>query len=163
MNLKGTIIPHGQPDNWYHLIEDEAQSFPRGMVNLIGGELDVDDPRLRTNWTSQSLQHCSVGYHPYHTNDLATKAYPCNCNQEHKQKQKMQSNKLDYEMGSHKPKNGDTVQWQIDSKQNPKTLMWRWLLYIKYYGTCKSSGRNPKGFQHGTWANGPTDGETAPW
>jgi hypothetical protein len=38
--------------------------LPRGTVNLIGGELDVDDPRLRTNRTSQSVHHCSVGYHP---------------------------------------------------------------------------------------------------
>jgi hypothetical protein len=52
---------------------------------LIGGELDIDDPRLRTNRTLQSLHHCSVGYHPCHTNDLATKAYPRKCNQEHKQ------------------------------------------------------------------------------
>jgi hypothetical protein len=34
----------------------------------------------------------------------------------------MQSNKLDYKMESHKPMNGDTVWWQIKSKQtlNPK-------------------------------------------
>jgi hypothetical protein len=81
----------------------------RGTVNLIGGELDVDDPRLRTNRTPQSLHHCSVGYHPCHTNDLTTKAYPCKRNQEHKQEQEMQSNRLDYEMGSHKLMNGDTV------------------------------------------------------
>jgi hypothetical protein len=31
----------------------------------------------------------------------------------------MQSNRLDYEMGSHKPMNGDTVWWQNESKQNP--------------------------------------------
>jgi hypothetical protein len=31
----------------------------------------------------------------------------------------MQSNKLDYKMESHKPMNGDTVWWQIKSKQNP--------------------------------------------
>jgi hypothetical protein len=82
---------------------------PRGTVNLIGRELDVDDPRLRTNRTSQSLHHCSVGYHPCHTNDLATKAYPCKRNQEHKQEQEMQSNRLDYEVESHKPMNDDTV------------------------------------------------------
>jgi hypothetical protein len=86
-----------------------SPDLPRGTVNLIGGELDVDDPRLRTNRTPQSLHHCSIGYHPCHTNDLATKAYPCKCNQEHKQEQEMQSNRLDYEMGSHKPMNGDTV------------------------------------------------------
>jgi hypothetical protein len=53
-----------------------SPDLPRGKVNLIGGELDVDDPRLRMNRTLQSLHHCSVGYHPCYTNDLATKAYP---------------------------------------------------------------------------------------
>jgi hypothetical protein len=81
----------------------------RGTVNLLGGELDVDEPRLRTNGTSQSLRHCSIGYHPYHMNDLATKAYPGKRNQEHKQEQEMQSNKLGYVMGSHKPMNGNIV------------------------------------------------------
>jgi putative ribosome biogenesis GTPase RsgA len=47
------------------------------------------------------------------------KAYPCKRNQEHKQQQGMQSNRFDYEMKSHKPMNGDTVWWQIESKQNP--------------------------------------------
>jgi hypothetical protein len=94
-----------------------SPDVPRGMVNLIGGELDVDEPRLWTIGTSQSLHHCSVGYHPCHTDDLAMKAYPCKCNQEHKQEQDMQSNKLGYEMGSNKPMNSDTVRWQIASKQ----------------------------------------------
>jgi hypothetical protein len=86
-----------------------SPDFPRGTVNLIGRELDVDDPRLRTNRTPQSLHHCSVGYHPCHMNDLAMKAYPYKRNQEHKQEQEMQSSRLDYEMGSHKPMNGDPV------------------------------------------------------
>jgi hypothetical protein len=42
-------------------------------------------------------------------NDLTMKAYSCKRNQEHKQEPEMQSNRLDYEMGSHKPMNGDTV------------------------------------------------------
>jgi hypothetical protein len=71
-----------------------SPDLPKGTVNLIGGELDVDDPRLRTNRTSQSLHHCSVCYHPCHTNDLATVAYPCKRNQEHKEEQKMQANNL---------------------------------------------------------------------
>jgi hypothetical protein len=62
-----------------------SPDHPRGTVNLIGGELDVDDPRLRTNRTLQSLHHCSIGYHLCHTNDLAIMAYPCKRNQEHKQ------------------------------------------------------------------------------
>jgi hypothetical protein len=86
-----------------------SPDLPRGTINLIGGQLDVDDPRLRTNRTPQSLHHCSVGYHSCHMNDLATKSYPCKCNQEHKEEQEMQSNRLDYEMGSHKPMNGDSV------------------------------------------------------
>jgi hypothetical protein len=93
--------------------------LPRGMVNLIGGELNVDDPRLRTNRTLQLLHHCSVGYHPCHTNNLAMKACPCKRNQEYKQEQEMQSNRLDYEVESHKPMNSDTVRWQIKSKQQP--------------------------------------------
>jgi hypothetical protein len=62
-----------------------SPDLPRGTVNLIGGELDVDDLRLRTNRTSRSLHYCSVGYHPCHTNDFTTKVYPCKRNQEHKQ------------------------------------------------------------------------------
>jgi hypothetical protein len=76
-----------------------SPDIPRGTVNLIGGELDVDELRLRTNIISQSLHHCSVGYHPCHTDDPAMKAYPCKRNQEYKQEQEMQSNKLDYKMG----------------------------------------------------------------
>jgi hypothetical protein len=57
-----------------------SPDLPRGTVNFIGGELNVDDPRLRTNRTPQLLHHYSVGYHPCHTNDLATKAYPCKRN-----------------------------------------------------------------------------------
>jgi hypothetical protein len=71
-----------------------SPDLSKDMVNLIGGELDVDDPRLQTNRTSQSLHHCSVGYHLCHMNDLAMKAYPCKRNQEHKQEQKMQANNL---------------------------------------------------------------------
>jgi hypothetical protein len=62
-----------------------SPDLPRGTVNLIGGELDVDEPGLQTKGTSQSLHHCSVGYHPCHTDDLTTKAYSCKRNQEHKQ------------------------------------------------------------------------------
>jgi hypothetical protein len=105
-----------QSELLYYKLEEDldrgrrlSPDLPRGTVNLIGGELDVDDPRLRTNRTPQSLHHCSVVYHPCHMNDQNMKAYPCKRNQEHKQEQEMQSNRLDYEMGSHKPMNGDTV------------------------------------------------------
>jgi hypothetical protein len=42
-------------------------------------------------------------------------------------------------------------------------LIWWWLLNKKELGACKSPGGNPNGFQHSTRANGPTDGDTAPW
>jgi hypothetical protein len=52
--------------------------------------------------------------------DLATKAYPCKRNQEHKQEQEEHNqNWVDYELGSHKPMKNNTVQWQIWFKQNP--------------------------------------------
>jgi hypothetical protein len=86
-----------------------SPDLPRDTVNLIGGELDVDDPRLRTNRTSQSLHHYFIGYHPCHMNELTMKAYPYKRNQEYKQEQEMKSNRLDYEMESHKPMNCDTV------------------------------------------------------
>jgi hypothetical protein len=41
--------------------------------------------------------------------------------------------------------------------------MWWQLLNKKELGACKSPGRNPNGLQHGARANGPTDGDTAPW
>jgi hypothetical protein len=44
-----------------------------------------------------------------------------------------------------------------------QTLLWWWLLNKKELGAWKSPRRNPNGFQHGTQANGPTDGDTAPW
>jgi hypothetical protein len=95
-------------DEWLVSIDRRLNpDLPRGTVNLIGGELDIDDPRLRTNRTPQSLHHCSIGYHPCHINDLTTKAYPCKRNQKHKQEQEMQSNRLDSEVESHKPMNGD--------------------------------------------------------
>jgi hypothetical protein len=139
-----------------------SPDLPRGTVNLIGGELDVDDPRLGSNRTLQSLHHCSIGYHPYHTNDLATKAYPCKRNQEHKQEQEMQANNLITRWGL-------TNQWTATlfgerlNLRKTQTPIWQWLLNKKELGACKSPGRNPNAFQHGTRANGPTDGDIAPW
>jgi hypothetical protein len=41
---------------------------------------------------------------------LAKKAYPCMCNKKHKQEQEEHNqNCIDYELGSHKPMNGDIV------------------------------------------------------
>jgi hypothetical protein len=51
--------------------------------------------------------------------DLAMKVCPYKCNQEHKQeREEHNQNCIDYEVGSHKLMNGDTVLWQIWSKQN---------------------------------------------
>jgi hypothetical protein len=47
--------------------------------------------------------------------DLATKAYPCKCNQEHKQEQvEHNQNYVDYELGSHKPMNGELFDDRYD-------------------------------------------------
>jgi hypothetical protein len=74
----------------------------------------------------------------------------------------MQSNKLDYEMESHKPMNGDTVRWQIESKQNPIPKM---VIATEQKGVrgVQAPGCNSNGLQHGTRANVPTDGDTTPW
>jgi hypothetical protein len=103
-------------------------NLPWGMITWLDGDLDVDDLRLQANGSSQSLHHCSIGYYPWHISDLATKAYPCKLNQEHNWEQdELNQNCVDYEVGSHKPMDDDTVQWQIWYKQN-KNLMWQWLL-----------------------------------
>jgi hypothetical protein len=44
-----------------------------------------------------------------------------------------------------------------------QTLKWQRLLNKRELGACKSPRRNPNGLQHSTWANGPTDGDIAPW
>jgi hypothetical protein len=54
--------------------------------------------------------HCSIGYHPCHKNDLTMKAYPYKHNQEYKQEQEERNqNNIDHEVGSHKPMNNDIV------------------------------------------------------
>jgi hypothetical protein len=84
VNREERIIQQIIGDN---VLDDRRLSpdLPRGTVNLIGGELDVEDPRLRMNRTPQLLHHYSIGYHLCHMNYLAMKAYPCKHNQEHKQ------------------------------------------------------------------------------
>jgi hypothetical protein len=62
----------------------EARSL-RVSIIWLGGDFDVDDPRLQANVSLQSLHRCSID-HPCHTSDLASKTYPCKCNQEHKLK-----------------------------------------------------------------------------
>jgi hypothetical protein len=49
------------------------------------------------------------------------------------------------------------------NRSKTQTLIWWQLLNKKKLGVCKSPGCNPNGFQHGTRANGPTNGDTAPW
>jgi hypothetical protein len=44
-----------------------------------------------------------------------------------------------------------------------QTLKWWQLLNKRELGACKPPRRNPNGLQHGTRANSPTDGDTAPW
>jgi hypothetical protein len=44
-----------------------------------------------------------------------------------------------------------------------QTLMWRRLLNKNELGACKYPGHNLNGLQYGTRANGPTNGDTAPW
>jgi hypothetical protein len=78
--------------------------FSWRTITWLGEDLGVDDLMLWANGSSQSLQHYSVGYHPWHTSDLAKKAYPCKQNQEHKQEQEERNqNCIDHEVGSHKP------------------------------------------------------------
>jgi hypothetical protein len=98
------------------------------MITWLGGDLDVDDPRLQANGSSQSLHQGSVGYHPLHMSDLTTKVYPCKRNQEHKQEQ-VEHNQtcVDYELGSHKPMNSGLFDDRYDLSKT-QTLMWRWLL-----------------------------------
>jgi hypothetical protein len=65
---------------------------------------------LMIQGSSQLLHHYPVGYHPWHTSDLATKDYPYKHNQEYKQESKEHNqNCIDHEVVSHKPMNGDTV------------------------------------------------------
>ena len=90
--------------------------LPWHTITWLSGHLDVDDPRLRANGSSQSLHHGSVGYHPWHTNDLATKAYPCKRNQEHKQEQERNATKIVLITGgeSHKPLTATLFDDRID-------------------------------------------------
>jgi hypothetical protein len=54
----------------------------------LSGDLDVDDPRLWMNDTSQSLHHCYVRYKPMRTQlELDKKDNSCKCNWEHKHEQ----------------------------------------------------------------------------
>jgi hypothetical protein len=63
---------------------------------------------------------------------------------------------------------GVTNRWTatlLDDRMNlskTQTIKWQWLLNKRELGACKSPGHNPNGLQHGTRANGPKDGDTAP-
>jgi hypothetical protein len=117
---EGKIIPHGQPESWYHSMERTTRSSVR-YDNLVEWRSRRWWSKAPSERSSQSLHHCSVSYHPWHTSDLTTDAYPCNRNQEHKKElEEHNQNCVDYEVGSHKPMNNDTISWQIWSKQNPK-------------------------------------------
>jgi hypothetical protein len=68
----------------WHTDRRQRLNLPLGRITWLGGDLDIDNPKLRANDSSQSLHQCSVGYQPWHMSDLATKAYLCKRNQEHK-------------------------------------------------------------------------------
>jgi hypothetical protein len=37
-----------------------------GVIIWFDGDLNIDDPRLRSNAYSQSVHDCVIGYHPWH-------------------------------------------------------------------------------------------------
>jgi hypothetical protein len=79
--------------------------LPRGRGRSIDEDLDVgEEGSEQTIVTLQSLHHDSDGYQHARTRvGLTKKAYPCKCNQEHKQEQeRMQLNLLmnDHECGA---------------------------------------------------------------
>jgi hypothetical protein len=139
-----------------------SPDLSRGTINLIGGELDVDEPRLRMNKPSQSLHHCSVGYHPCHTDDLTMKLIPAIAIKNTSKNRRCNQTNLITRWGL-------TNRWTttlFDDRLNlskTQSLIWRRLLNKKELGACKSPGHNPNGFQHGTRASGPTDGDIALW
>jgi hypothetical protein len=63
--------------------------LPWGRGRSIGGDLNVDEEGSEQMIiTLQSLHHNPIGYEHVRTRvDLMKKAYPCKCNQEHKQQQ----------------------------------------------------------------------------
>jgi hypothetical protein len=78
-----------------------------GRGRSIGGDLDVgEEGSEQMIITLQSLHHDFIGYQHVHTQvDLTKKAYPCKCNQEHKDEQErmklnMQMNVLANECGA---------------------------------------------------------------
>jgi hypothetical protein len=79
--------------------------------------------------TLQSLHHDSVGYQHVHTRvDLIKKAYPCKCNQEHKQEQKrmqlnLQMNVLAHECGALQIVEQRNYSWQINLSKYPLISM----------------------------------------
>jgi hypothetical protein len=88
----------------------------RGRGRSIGGDLNVgEEGSEQMIVTLQSLHHGSDGHQHVHTLvDLAKKAYPCKCNQEHKQEQERMQlnlliNVLITNVGLYKPLSGETV------------------------------------------------------
>jgi hypothetical protein len=65
-------------------------NLPRGRGKLIGGDLDGgEEGSEQMIVTLQSLYHNSIDYQHMRTRlGLTKKAYPCKCNQKHKQEQK---------------------------------------------------------------------------
>jgi hypothetical protein len=128
----------------------------------LSEDLDVDDPRLRANISSQSLHRCSIGYHPWHMSNLATKVYPCKHNQDYKQEQEeCNQNCINHKVEPYKSMNNDTVRWQIWSKQNTNPDVATTAVKIEVRG-CTTPRGTSNGLQHNTRPNGPTDGVAAP-
>jgi hypothetical protein len=109
--------------------------LPWDRIAWLGGDLNVDDSRFWANGSSQTLQDCSVVYHPWHTSDFAGKAYPCKHNQEHKQEQEeCNQDYVDYELGSHKLMNNNIVRWHIWYKKTPNLIVAMGVANIEFRG-----------------------------
>jgi hypothetical protein len=125
----------------------------------------VDDPRLRANISSQSLHHCSIGYHPWHMSDLTTKVNTYWRKQEHKQEQEQHNQNCTDALITRWVLTNRWTMILFDDKYNlskTQTLM-SWQLLLKWrLGVCTTRGGTPNGLQHNIWPNTPTDGVSSP-
>jgi hypothetical protein len=104
--------------------------LPRGRGRSIGGDLDVgEEGSEQTIVTLQSLYHGSVGYQHVHTRVVLTKkAYPCKCNQEHKQEQErmqlnLYMNVLAHEFGALQTAEWQNCSWKINLSKTQTLLV----------------------------------------
>ena len=95
--------------------------------------------------------------------DLAKKANPYLCNEEHKQEHNQIADEwLSHEVGVSQTDERRNCSWQ-NNLSKTQTLMEGWRLFMKTLGSCKTPGRVPNGPKHDTWSNGPKDSVAAPW